>query len=65
VNKIRKIIHLGEWVFQKKIKRKGKFINLEYPYYKCKHAVGVANPKKVTFDKSKVTCKNCIKWYMK
>jgi len=33
-------------------------------YYKCIHAVGMANPLKVTTNKKKVTCKNCIKWYI-
>jgi hypothetical protein len=59
------IIHLGEMVFEKKVKRNNKYINLEYPYYKCIKAVGIANPNKVTFDKNKVTCKNCLKWYCK
>jgi len=30
-------------------------------YYLCIHAVGKGNPKKITKDWSKVTCKNCLK----
>ena len=33
------------------------------PYYKCNHAVGIANANKINGDIKKVTCKNCIKWY--
>jgi len=30
-------------------------------YYLCNHAVGQGNPKKITKDWGKVTCKNCLK----
>jgi hypothetical protein len=58
------IVHLGEWV-RETVKKKYRPIKLCYLYYSCIRAVGVANPHKVTFNKKNVTCKNCIKWYLK
>jgi len=58
-----KIIHLIDWK-RKKVKKRFRECYVDYPYYKCNHAVGVANPNKISTKKNKITCKNCIKWYI-
>jgi hypothetical protein len=58
------IKHLVDWRTKIQI-RKQKDVRINYPYYKCNHAVGVANPNKIAMGKEKVTCKNCLKWYGK
>jgi hypothetical protein len=57
------IIHMVEWRRNKIMKRNNRLVNIDYPYYKCKRAVGIANPNKISTNIKEVTCKNCLKWY--
>ena len=58
-----KIIHLP--IFKDNIVHKyDRFEVIRIPYYRCNQAI-ISNPNKITTKFKNVTCKNCIKWFIK
>ena len=58
-----KIKHTPIWRTKEQKTTTRGVIKVRVPYYKCKRAIGVANPDKIAIGKEKVTCKNCLRWY--